>query len=60
MILHTLKEPWLINITLQIIFNRVYQKLKIKIYLCINVARISVGGKGHSAKIYLTKTFEKF
>ena len=26
----------------------------------MEVARISVGGKGHSAKIYLTKTFENF
>ena len=26
----------------------------------MDVARISVGGKGHSAKIYLTNTFENF
>ena len=26
----------------------------------MDVARISVGRKGHSAKIYLTKTFENF
>ena len=26
----------------------------------MDVARISVGGKRHSAKIYLTKTFENF
>ena len=26
----------------------------------MDVARISVGGKGHLAKIYLTKTFENF
>ena len=26
----------------------------------MDVARISVGGKGHSAKIYLTETFETF
>ena len=25
----------------------------------MDLARISVGGKGHSAKIYLTETFEK-
>ena len=26
----------------------------------MDVARISVGGKGHSAKIYLTETFKNF